>query len=64
MGKGESILVLDDVEKQRDIASRILKRLGYSVTSVSSGEAAVDYLRDNSADSAFTYCYTWKELKS
>ena len=50
MGKGESILVVDDVEEQRDIASRILERLGYSVTSVSSGEEAVDYLKDYSAD--------------
>ncbi|MEA1876457.1 MAG: response regulator, partial [Bacteroidota bacterium] len=50
MGKGESILVVDDVEEQREIASRILKKLGYSVTSVSSGEEAVDYMKDNSAD--------------
>jgi len=50
MAKGESILVVDDVKEQREIASRMLKRLGYSVTSVSSGEEAVDYLKDNSAD--------------
>ncbi|MBE9593525.1 MAG: response regulator, partial [Proteobacteria bacterium] len=50
MGNGESILVVDDVEGQREIASLILKRLGYSVTSVSSGEEALDYLRNNSAD--------------
>ena len=50
MGKGESILVVDDVEEQREIASRILKKLGYSVTLVSSGEEAVDYLKNNSAD--------------
>jgi len=50
MGKGESVLVVDDVEEQREIASRILKKLGYSVTSVSSGEEAVEYLKDNSAD--------------
>ena len=50
MGRGESILVVDDVEEQREIASRILKKLGYSVTSVSSGEEAVDYLKNNSAD--------------
>ena len=49
-GKGESILVVDDVEEQREIASRILKKLGYSVTTVASGEEAVDYLKDNSAD--------------
>ena len=50
LGNGESILVVDDVEDQREIASRILIKLGYSVTSVSSGEEAVDYLKDNSAD--------------
>ena len=50
IGKGKSILVVDDVEDQREIASRILNKLGYSVTSVSSGEEAVDYMKDNSAD--------------
>ncbi|MBW1673882.1 MAG: PAS domain S-box protein [Deltaproteobacteria bacterium] len=50
MGKGESILVVDDVEEQREIASQILKKLGYSVTSVSRGEEAVDYMKNNSAD--------------
>ena len=50
MGKGESLLVVDDVEEQREIASRILKKLDYSVTLVSSGEEAVDYLKNNSAD--------------
>ena len=50
MGKGESILVVDDVKEQREIASKILEKLGYSFTTVSSGEEAVDYLKDNSAD--------------
>jgi CheY-like chemotaxis protein len=50
MGKGESILVVDDVEEQREIASGILEKLGYLVTTVSSGEAAVEYLKDNAAD--------------
>lgn len=50
MGKGESLLVVDDVAQQRDIASRMLKKLGYSVTSVANGEEAVDYMKDNSAD--------------
>jgi len=49
-GKGESILVVDDVEEQREIASQILKKLGYSVNTVSSGEEAVDYLKDNPTD--------------
>ena len=50
MGKGESILIVDDMEEQREIASGILSKLGYSVTSVSSGEEAVAYLKENSAD--------------
>jgi hypothetical protein len=50
MGKGESVLVVDDVEEQREIASRILKRSGYSVKTVSSGEEAVDYMKNNSAN--------------
>ena len=50
MGKGESILIVDDVKEQRDIASSILSELGYSVSSVSSGEEAVEYLKNYSAD--------------
>ncbi|UCH07493.1 MAG: PAS domain S-box protein [Deltaproteobacteria bacterium] len=49
-GRGESILVVDDVKEQTEIAAQLLERLGYSVTSVSSGEEAVDYMKDNSAD--------------
>ena len=50
MGKGEAILIVDDVEEQRQIASGMLKELGYSVVSVSSGEEAVEYLKTNKAD--------------
>lgn len=50
MGKGEAILIVDDVEEQREIASRMLDRLGYAVSAVSSGEEAVEYLKENSAD--------------
>jgi two-component system cell cycle sensor histidine kinase/response regulator CckA len=49
-GQGESILVVDDVEEQREITSNMLKRLGYSVISVSSGEEAVGYLENHSVD--------------
>lgn len=49
-GKGEKILVVDDVENQRQIASDILNHLGYSVALVESGERAVDYLKNSSAD--------------
>ena len=47
MGRGETILVVDDVEEQRKIAASMLKELGYSVVSVSSGEEAVEYLKTN-----------------
>jgi len=50
MGRGESILVVDDIEEQREIASGMLKKLGYTVRTVSSGEAAVDYLKEHSVD--------------
>jgi CheY-like chemotaxis protein len=50
MGRGESILVVDDVKEQRDIASSILSELGYSVATVSSGEEAIDYAKTCSID--------------
>jgi CheY-like chemotaxis protein len=50
MGKGESILVVDDVEEQRQIASEMLQKLAYTVTSVSSGEEAIAYMLENSVD--------------
>ena len=49
-GKGESILVIDDVKEQREIATIILNKLGYCVSSVSSGEEAFEYMKNNSAD--------------
>jgi CheY-like chemotaxis protein len=50
MGKGQSILVVDDVKEQRKIASGMLEKLGYSVAAVSSGEEAVEYMKTSSAD--------------
>jgi len=49
-GKGETILVVDDIKEQREIASAMLSRLGYRVDSVSTGEAAIEYLQNNQAD--------------
>ncbi len=46
MGQGESILVVDDTAEQREIATRMLTRLGYRVEAVSGGEEAVEYLKD------------------
>jgi len=50
MGRGESILIVDDVAEQREIASGMLKKLNYSVATVSGGEEALDYLRDKAVD--------------
>jgi len=50
MGEGETVLIVDDVDEQRQIASAMIKKLGYNVTSISSGEKAVDYLKHNKTD--------------
>lgn len=50
MGYGEKILIVDDVEEQRFIASGILKKLGYIVRTVNSGEEAIKYLEKNFVD--------------
>lgn len=49
-GNGEHILIVDDEKTQREIFSAILKTLGYRYTAVSSGEQAIDYLSENTAD--------------
>ncbi len=46
----ETILIIDDMEDQRYIATQMLTKLGYNVKSVSSGEEAVDWLGTNQAD--------------
>ena len=50
MGHGETVLVVDDITEQRDVASALLKKLGYKVHAVANGEEAVEYLRQNKAD--------------
>ena len=49
-GSGETILVVDDVAEQREIASSILARLGYRAVTASSGEEAITYLQSHSVD--------------
>jgi PAS domain S-box-containing protein len=50
LGKGQTVLVVDDVEEQRKIAAMLLSKLGYSVDVVSSGEEAITFLESHSAD--------------
>jgi CheY-like chemotaxis protein len=50
MGKGESILIVDDVKEQRELAMSMLGSLGYQSEAVASGEEAVAYLKKKKAD--------------
>jgi PAS domain S-box-containing protein len=49
-GNGESILVVDDIQEQREIASGMLKKMGYNVSLAASGEEAVTYMKQKRAD--------------
>lgn len=49
-GNRESILVVDDEPRQLEIACQLLTSLNYSVTAVSSGEEAVQYLQSHNVD--------------
>jgi len=49
-GHGETVLIVDDQENQRDIAYNLLNELNYQAFAVSSGEEAVAYLQQNKAD--------------
>ncbi len=48
-GNGEVILVIDDEPRQRDVASKLLRSLGYAPCVAGSGEEALEYLANNSA---------------
>ena len=49
-GNGETILVVDDVPSQLEIACEVLTTLGYKAEAVNSGEEAVEYLKENTVD--------------
>lgn len=50
MGHGETVLVVDDVREQRELAVTLLERLGYRVAAVAGGEEAVSCLKTREAD--------------
>jgi PAS domain S-box-containing protein len=50
VGRKETILVIDDIREQREIATNILEKLNYSVSAVSCGEDAVKFMEKNSVD--------------
>lgn len=49
-GNGKFVLIVDDSSEQREIAAGILEKIGYRSASVPSGEAAVEYLKNNKVD--------------
>lgn len=50
LGNGEAILVVDDMADQREIASAMVRELGYQVHAVDGGETAVEVTRNRSFD--------------
>ena len=50
MGRGESILVVDDSADQRQLAIVMLTRLNYKVQAVPGGEEAAAFLRNHQVD--------------
>lgn len=46
----EKVLVVDDLETQRDMVVELLSASGYSVKSVATGREAVQYLRNHTVD--------------
>ncbi len=50
LGKGETILVVDDVAEQRELAKRMLEKLNYVVHALARGEDAPRFLSGQPAD--------------
>jgi CheY-like chemotaxis protein len=50
MGNKESILVVDDVKDQRELALTLLAKLGYAADTISSGVEAAEYLKEHKVD--------------
>ena len=42
IGRGESVLIVDDVPEQRALAGRMLQRLGYKISTAASGREALE----------------------
>ena len=46
----ESILIIDDVREQREMAAELLETMGYATNVAEHGHAAVEFLKENDAD--------------
>jgi len=49
-GKGQMVLIADDVREQREIGVSILEKLGYKAWAVPSGEEAVEFIKEQPVD--------------
>ena len=49
-GSKEIILIVDDIDIQREVASGMLKLLNYNVKTVDSGEKAIKFVKNNKVD--------------
>jgi CheY-like chemotaxis protein len=49
-GRGETVLVVDDIREQREIATEMLSKLGYAAATASSGEEALVHLSRHPTD--------------
>jgi len=49
-GKGETVLVVDDMQEQREVNRRLLEKLNYRVLTASSGEEALQVLESYRAE--------------
>ncbi len=49
-GDGELVLVVDDVKSQREILCSMLEKFQYNAKAVSSGEEAIEYLKEHTVD--------------
>jgi len=50
LGNDETILIVDDAANQRELAARMLRRLGYQVHSAESGEKAIARMTNQTFD--------------
>ena len=49
-GNGEKLLIVDDDQQQRKIASAYLQKLNYDTANVNGGEGAIEYLKKSKVD--------------
>ncbi|MBU1342537.1 MAG: response regulator [Proteobacteria bacterium] len=49
-GHGQAVLVVDDILEQREIASRMLTAMRYTVACVATGEESLEYIKTNPVD--------------